>query len=100
MEMKEVKQELQKLFDIIQESTQVGELPSLDDVHNFSRLSRRFLTFAEEEWMEECDDFVHIADQLLKSVKRGEVSDAILLVESISDARTFCHRTYGSGIVD
>lgn len=95
MEMKKLKQEMHSLFAAIQESTQLGELPSLDDTAQFERLARRLLTMANEDWMDECEDFVHIVDQLHKSVKQGQASDAILLVESINDAKTFCHRTYG-----
>lgn len=96
MEMKKLKQEMQSLFATIQESTQLGELPSLQETAQFERLARRLLTMASEDWMDECEDFVHIVDQLHKSVKQGQASDAILLVESIADAKTFCHRTYGS----
>jgi len=95
MEMKKLKEEMQTLFSGIQESTQLGELPSLQETAQFERLARRLLTMASEDWMDECEDFVHIVDQLHKSVKQGLTSDAILLVESIHDAKTFCHRTYG-----
>lgn len=95
MEMKKIKQEMQALFSTIQERTQLGELPSLQDTAQFERLARKLLTLAEEDWVDECEDFVHIVDQLHKSVKQGFLADSILLVESLDDARTFCHRTYG-----
>ncbi len=95
MEIKKLKHELQALFLTIQESTKLGELPTLKDTAQFERLARRFLTMASEDWVDECEDFVHIVDQLHKSVKQKLTSDAILLVESLSDAKTFCHRTYG-----
>lgn len=95
MQMKKLKGEMQALFTAIQESTQIGELPSLENTAQFERLARRLLTLANEDWMDECEDFVHIVDQLHKSVKQGLTADAILLVESIHDAKTFCHRTYG-----
>ena len=83
------------LFSSIQEQTQLGELPSVSDIAQFERLARRLMTVASEDWVDECEDFVHIVDQLHKSVKQGLTADAILLVESIHDAKTFCHRTYG-----
>lgn len=95
MEMKKLKQEMDALFTTIQEQTQLGELPAAADVAHFERLARRMMTMAEEDWVDECEDFVHIVDQLHKSVKQGLTADAILLVESIHDAKTFCHRTYG-----
>ncbi len=95
MDMKQIKQELRVLFDAILDRAQVGELPQESDVMLFEKLVRRFLTYADEAWIDECDDLVHMATQLTKSVKRGEIHGAILLVESISDAMNFCHRTYG-----
>lgn len=96
MDMKSIKQELRIVFDAILERAEVGELPMESDAAQLEKLARRLLTHAAEAWIDECDDFVHIAAQLTKCVKRGEVHDAILLVESISDAMNFCHRTYGA----
>lgn len=96
MEMKRLKQELNQLFTAILERAELGELPALQDTAAFERLARRFLTIADDAWLDECEDFVHIADELHKCVKQGNTADAILLVESLDDARTFCHRTYGS----
>jgi XXXCH domain-containing protein len=96
MDMKSIKQELRIVFAAILERAKVGELPLESDVILLEKLARRFLTHAADAWIDECDDLVHIAAQLTKCVKRGEVHDAILLVESISDAMNFCHRSYGA----
>jgi len=92
--MQSLKKELQSVFEAIQEKTHIGELPELQDVEQFDRLSRKLLSLAKDEWLGECEDFAHLANQLLKAVKKGLAHDAIQLVESLNDARTFCHRTY------
>jgi XXXCH domain-containing protein len=92
--MKTLKKDLEVIFDSILEKSKTGEVPSESEVAQFERLSRRFLSMANDAWLEECEDFVHLANQLLKAVKKGQAHDAIQLVESLNDARTFCHRTY------
>ncbi len=89
-----VKKEMQALFDVILEKSEMGELPSDNEVASFERLARRFLSFAKEEWIEECEDLVHLSVQLVRAVKKGQTQDAIQLVESLNDARNFCHRTH------
>ena len=49
---------------------------------------------AEEPWVGEAEDFAHLANQLLQTVKKGKREDAIRLVDSLQDALDFCHRTF------
>jgi len=94
MELKSLKKDLEKIFARIQQSTEQGELPSETDVNTFSRLARQMQIYAQDEWADECEDFQYLATQLLHSVKKGQVQDAIRLVDSLDDARTYCHRTF------
>lgn len=92
--MKTLKNDLDTVFEAILEKTKIGELPSERETEHFERLSRKFLSLAEDIWIDECEDFVHLTNQLLKAVKKGQAHDAIQLVEALNDARTYCHRTY------
>lgn len=94
MNFKEQKKVLEELFLTIQEAAKVGELPDLETVNKFSRLASRLSSMAEEDWKYEWDDLQHIAGQLLHSVKKNLVQDAIGLVESLNDAQTYCHKNF------
>jgi hypothetical protein len=37
-----------------------------------------------------------LANQLLQTVKKGKLEDAIRLIDSLQDAQDYCHRTYKS----
>jgi len=85
---------MEAVFKSIQEKIQDGELPSDEIVNKFIRLTRQFHSNAEEEWAEECEDFLHLSLQLQHACKKGQTQDAIRLVDSLDDARLYCHRTF------
>lgn len=93
MQFKVVKQDLEKVFNTILQATSNAELPKEEDVAHFVRLSRLMHGQAEEEWVYEAEDFLHLATQFQMAVKNKELQDAILIVESLDDARSYCHRT-------
>jgi len=90
----QLKKEIESAFAQIQEAAEAGEMPQLEHVGVFVRLARLMQTHAAEEWAGECEDFVHLAAQLHRTVKNDNVQDAILLVEALNDARNYCHRTF------
>jgi XXXCH domain-containing protein len=94
MDLKTTKQEMETVFQSIQSRTIEGAMPEEKDVSQLLRLARQMQMLADDDWADECEDFQHLVDQLLHAVKKNQVSDAILLVESLSDAQTYCHRTF------
>ena len=65
-------------------------------MNRLARLAQRLHQQADEDWMDEAEDFSHLAGQLLGACKKGDVEGAVMLVESLDEAQTFCHRTYKS----
>ena len=93
MQFKQLKADLEKVFQEIKAASEGGEAPALEDVKQFVRLCRRMQHQTPEEWAFEVDDFVHLANQLLQSVRNQNIQDIVPLVTSLNDAKTFCHRT-------
>jgi len=94
MQFKKLKQELDQLFTSIKDASSVGERPELEDVKQFVRLCERMQNMAPEDWAFEADDFTHLANELLQSVKQDKIQETIPLVNSLEDAMNFCHRTF------
>ena len=94
MDLKKLKNDLEAIFQSIQGHTDHGEMPLEQEVSIFVRLTVQMQNLADDEWIDECIDFTQLANQLLHAVKKGQVQDSILLVESLSDAKSFCHRTF------
>ncbi len=94
MQFKALKQEMETCFHQIKASAEGGELPKADDVNLFLRLTQKMQAQAEEDWMDECQDFVHMVQQLVHAVKKDELSDAIMIVESLDENRNNCHMTF------
>jgi len=94
MALKTLKKELTQIFDLIKKPSQEGILPDLNHVQKFNRLATRMHTLADDEWADECEDFAHLAKQLLQAVNQGDLQTAVMLVESINDAQSFCHKFY------
>lgn len=96
MDFRALKASLDEAFTNILDATQDGRIPDEKLVNQFSRLSTQLHMQAEEEWAGEAEDFAHLANQLLQTVKKGQREDAIRLVDSLQDAQDYCHRTYKS----
>lgn len=94
MEFKATKRDLEIVFAQIQNQVADASLPDEELVNRFARLARKMHQLAEEDWMDEAEDFAHLAGQLLTSVKKGDVEDCVMLVESLDDAQSFCHRSF------
>ncbi len=94
MEFKTTKRDLEAVFATIQSQVEEANLPDEATVSRFVRLTRKMHQLADEDWMDEAEDFSHLAGQLLNAVKKGDVEDSIMLVESLQDAQAFCHRTF------
>ncbi len=94
MEFKTTKRDLEAVFTQIQSQVADVTLPDEETVNRFARLARKMHQLADENWMDEAEDFSHLAGQLLIAVKKGDVEGAVMLVESLDDAQAFCHRTF------
>jgi XXXCH domain-containing protein len=89
MERATLRNNLDKVFQEIQDRTGEAELPQLDTVNEFVRLCRLLHSGADEDWAGEAEDFAHMAQKLLQAVKRKDKNDAVMIVESMADARTY-----------
>ncbi|QJT10026.1 GAK system XXXCH domain-containing protein [Oceanidesulfovibrio marinus] len=94
MNFKQVKVLMDQCFQSIEESAKSGEMPSLDDVNEFIRLVKRMSTFTREDWADDFEDFNYMANQLHHAVNKGELGNAIQIVESLNDAQTYCHQSH------
>ena len=94
MEFQTTKRDLETVFTKIQNQVADANLPDRADVDRFARLAQRLHQMADENWMDEAEDFSHLAGQLLNAVKKGDVEGCVMLVESLGDAQAYCHRMF------
>lgn len=94
MDFRTLKRSLDEVFSRMQLAAEAGELPEQADVDQFMRLARLMLTQARDEWAGEAEDFAQLAQQLVQAVKKRHREDAVMLVESLDDARQYCHRSF------
>lgn len=94
MDFKTTKRDLEAAFGSIVNQVKDASLPDEATVNRFTRLAARMHQQADESWMDEAEDFSHLAGQLLNAVKKGDVESCVMLVESLQDAQSFCHRTF------
>ena len=94
MEFKTTKRDLEEVFALIQTQAEDANLPDEATVNRFVRLARSLHQLADEAWVDEAEDFSHLAGQLLNAVKKGDVEGSVMLVESLGDAQSFCHRMF------
>jgi XXXCH domain-containing protein len=94
MRLRQIKQDLDKIFTKIKNTSAEGDLPEEGDVKQFVRLCSHMQTYAHEDWAFEADDFLHLAQELLQSVRQKEIQDTIPLIDSLEEAKTYCHRTF------
>ncbi len=94
MDFRGLKQTMAETFQKILDLTQEGQLPDEKLVNQFARQCTQLHVQADESWVGEAEDFAHLANQLLQTVKKGKLEDAIRLVDSLQDAQDYCHRTY------
>lgn len=94
MEFKTTKRDLEEIFATIQSQVEDAALPDEALVNRLARLARKLHQMADEAWMDEAEDFSHLAGQLHNAVKKNDVEGCVMLVESLRDAQTFCHRTF------
>lgn len=94
MKLKEYKKKLAQSFFELKKFTKQGELPPLPAVENFYNLAQKLTSYANEEWLEEAEDFVILAKKLKQSSQKGELKECIMLINSLSEARSYCHKTF------
>lgn len=93
MNFKKIKSEMQAIFSEMLESAHVGETPKLETAKSFARLARQFFSLADEAYLDECEDFAYMADQLHQAIHKNESHEAIQIIESLNDAMQYCHRS-------
>jgi len=91
-----LKKSLDETFQQILDLTHDGQLPDVKLASQFSRLCTQLHMQAKENWEGEAEDFAHLANQLLQTVKKKKLEDSIRLVNSLQDAQDYCHRTFKS----
>jgi XXXCH domain-containing protein len=94
MNFREVKSRMQEHFDAMLEKAHSGEIPLKENVVQFHRLSRQFHSQAQEDWLGEAEDFITLVDDLHQAVRHGNAEEAIMLMESIQDSMSYCHRMF------
>lgn len=94
MDFQTTKRDLEALFSKIQSQVAEANLPAEADASRLMRLAQRLHQLADEDWMDEAEDFSHLAGQLLNAVKKGDVETCVMLVESLDDAQSYCHRMF------
>ncbi|THB64681.1 MAG: GAK system XXXCH domain-containing protein [Spirochaetaceae bacterium] len=94
MSFSSLKKELDAVFNTILDKVATGEMPEMGDAQSFVRLITRIQTFADDDWADEYEDFAQLANQFLHAVKKQQLQDAIRLVESLNDAKSYCHRDF------
>lgn len=94
MDFKTTKRDLEAAFAHILTQVEEASLPDEATVNRFARLAGRMHQLADEAWMDEAEDFSHLAGQLFNAVKKNDLESCVMLVESLQDAQSFCHRTF------
>lgn len=94
MDFSALKALMDETFQKILDLTQDGQMPDEKLANQFARLTTQLHMQADEAWAGEAEDFAHLANQLLQTVKKGKREDSIRLVDSLQDAQDYCHRTY------
>jgi XXXCH domain-containing protein len=94
MDFATIKKDMAAVFDQITARTDEGLLPDETAVSTFARLCGRMHQVAQDAWIGEAEDFSHLSNQLLNAVKKRDIENSIMLVESLQDAQAYCHRTF------
>lgn len=94
MDFPTLKNDLDSAFGQLLDNTDHGEMPDKNVVDTFVRLCRMLHNQAPDDWVGEAEDFAHLAVKLQQAVKRGELQEAVMLVESLDAAKDYCHRTF------
>ncbi|WP_027183802.1 GAK system XXXCH domain-containing protein [Desulfovibrio inopinatus] len=89
-----LKQNLQEAYDAIVAKINDNQLPEVAEVNTFVRLTTQMHMTADEGWVDQAEDFAHLATEFLQAVKKGQLEDAVMLIESLNEAQTYCHRTF------
>jgi XXXCH domain-containing protein len=94
MEFQTTKRDLEEVFAKIRSQVEDASLPDEEAVNRLVRLARKMYQAAKNDWADEAEDFLHLAGQLLIAVKKADVEGCVMLVESLEDAQSFCHRSF------
>lgn len=94
MNFSALKSQMRELFSTIQQATDSGELPALNDVTAFLQATEKMTMNATDAWLSEAEDFLHLTRQLHIVVKKKNIPEAVLILDALRDAQEFCHRTF------
>jgi len=73
MDFKTTKHDLEEAFTLIVNQIEEGSLPDVATANRFSRLAGMMHQLSDETWMEEAEDFSHLAGQFLNAVKKHDL---------------------------
>lgn len=94
MDFKTLKLSMERTFEGIVNASREGDLPQEKEVAQFVRQCRQLHMQAEEDWAGEAEDFAHLATQLHQAVKNQDAEEVVILVQSLNDAQSYCHRMF------
>ncbi|WP_045210913.1 GAK system XXXCH domain-containing protein [Desulfonatronovibrio magnus] len=94
MDFKNVKKELEKVYEDISHQIDNNKMPELKPLQEFTRLARLMPMLADDEWIGEAEDFSHLATQLLQAARHEDFGTVVQLMDSLNDAMQFCHKTF------
>ncbi|GAB6161858.1 hypothetical protein JCM12298_10170 [Desulfothermus naphthae] len=94
MDFKKLKREMERYFTKLMDNVEEGQIPTKEDVKEFTKLALRMQNFAQEDWSYEAEDFAHLANQLIGAVKSEDLQEIYRLISALEDAKNYCHRSF------
>jgi XXXCH domain-containing protein len=91
--MRELLDSLDQTFQEIRDKATNAELPEEEQVQEFVRLTRLLHSQADEDWVDEAEDCSVMAQKLMQAVKKKQVQDCVLIVESMDELLTMVPRS-------
>lgn len=89
MDLQEMTRELHDSFESIRINSEQGIIPDLESAKHFQRLCQRLHNSAPGEWIDEAEDFAHLANELFLAIRHNREQDAILIIDSLGDAYSY-----------
>lgn len=76
---------MEQAFENIRDKTRESQLPEMDDVKELVRLSRLLHHNVDEDFAPEAEDFSLMAQKLFHAVKRDDIEESVMIVDSLED---------------
>lgn len=95
MEIQKLLKNLNLFFAKISEKNDLAEKPLAEDVSQLIRYARHLQSVVDEDYIEECEDYAHLANQLLHAIRRGDASETIPIVDSLQELQLILNEQLG-----